>query len=374
MGRGKLITTLAIVASLNTNFSYALREQHQQQMNHHKYELGRHNEIGKNHARTRQPNEATVSHRKLGKNNKNTNGGGGHTKTAKTHDTKSGKATNEGDEGHSESWVESDAKSSKSAAVIDASPDGEEGWSGGAVSHGSKSGKATVEAKSSKMTEAAGEDDSRWDTESPVPADSTEPTHSADDSGDWWGGPHQISKSGKAGETTPAPDSKSGKQVKSAKAHPSPDESKSGKQAKSKAKGGKMAKSERDDDEWWSGGSEGDDWWASPSDAPMAEPESIPSMEPTPCGKAGKDCESNAPVPVPDCENIVDIAVGNPDFSILVAALTAAGLVETLSGDGPFTVFGKYDLCVAGYTESYFCKTYSSYFIAISHSSPQRCF
>jgi uncharacterized surface protein with fasciclin (FAS1) repeats len=36
---------------------------------------------------------------------------------------------------------------------------------------------------------------------------------------------------------------------------------------------------------------------------------------------------------------IVDIAVGNPDFSTLVAALTAAGLVETLSGEGPFTVF-----------------------------------
>ncbi len=36
---------------------------------------------------------------------------------------------------------------------------------------------------------------------------------------------------------------------------------------------------------------------------------------------------------------IVDIAVDNPDFSILVAALTEADLVETLSGDGPFTVF-----------------------------------
>ncbi|MEZ5225185.1 MAG: fasciclin domain-containing protein [Acidimicrobiales bacterium] len=36
---------------------------------------------------------------------------------------------------------------------------------------------------------------------------------------------------------------------------------------------------------------------------------------------------------------IVDVAVGNPDFSILVSALTEAGLVETLSGDGPFTVF-----------------------------------
>ncbi len=36
---------------------------------------------------------------------------------------------------------------------------------------------------------------------------------------------------------------------------------------------------------------------------------------------------------------IVDIAVANPDFSTLVAAVTAAGLVDALSGDGPFTVF-----------------------------------
>jgi uncharacterized surface protein with fasciclin (FAS1) repeats len=36
---------------------------------------------------------------------------------------------------------------------------------------------------------------------------------------------------------------------------------------------------------------------------------------------------------------IVEIAVGNPDFSTLVAAVQAAGLVDTLNGDGPFTVF-----------------------------------
>jgi uncharacterized surface protein with fasciclin (FAS1) repeats len=36
---------------------------------------------------------------------------------------------------------------------------------------------------------------------------------------------------------------------------------------------------------------------------------------------------------------IVDVASGNADFSTLVAAVKAAGLVETLSGDGPFTVF-----------------------------------
>jgi transforming growth factor-beta-induced protein len=36
---------------------------------------------------------------------------------------------------------------------------------------------------------------------------------------------------------------------------------------------------------------------------------------------------------------IVDIAVGNPAFSTLVTAVKAAGLVETLSGKGPFTLF-----------------------------------
>ncbi len=36
---------------------------------------------------------------------------------------------------------------------------------------------------------------------------------------------------------------------------------------------------------------------------------------------------------------IVEVAQGNEDFSTLVAAVTAAGLGETLSGEGPFTVF-----------------------------------
>lgn len=38
-------------------------------------------------------------------------------------------------------------------------------------------------------------------------------------------------------------------------------------------------------------------------------------------------------------QNIVQIAAGNPDFSTLVTAVKAAGLVDTLSGAGPFTVF-----------------------------------
>jgi uncharacterized surface protein with fasciclin (FAS1) repeats len=38
-------------------------------------------------------------------------------------------------------------------------------------------------------------------------------------------------------------------------------------------------------------------------------------------------------------QTIVDIAVSNDDFSTLVTAVTAAGLVDVLSGEGPFTVF-----------------------------------
>lgn len=37
--------------------------------------------------------------------------------------------------------------------------------------------------------------------------------------------------------------------------------------------------------------------------------------------------------------NIVDVALSNPNFSILVEAVVKAGLVEALSGDGPLTVF-----------------------------------
>ncbi len=38
-------------------------------------------------------------------------------------------------------------------------------------------------------------------------------------------------------------------------------------------------------------------------------------------------------------KSVVEIAIGNEDFSTLVAAVKAAGLVETLSGKGPFTIF-----------------------------------
>lgn len=41
--------------------------------------------------------------------------------------------------------------------------------------------------------------------------------------------------------------------------------------------------------------------------------------------------------------DIVDTAVAAGSFSTLVAAVTAAGLVDTLKGEGPFTVFAPSD-------------------------------
>lgn len=49
---------------------------------------------------------------------------------------------------------------------------------------------------------------------------------------------------------------------------------------------------------------------------------------------------------------IVDVAVANGSFTTLVAAVKAAGLVETLSGDGPFTVFAPTDEAFAAALEA----------------------
>ncbi|MEK0162593.1 fasciclin domain-containing protein [Phaeobacter sp. A36a-5a] len=50
-------------------------------------------------------------------------------------------------------------------------------------------------------------------------------------------------------------------------------------------------------------------------------------------------------------KDIVDTAAGAGDFSTLVAAVEAAGLVDTLKGDGPFTVFAPTDAAFAALPE-----------------------
>jgi transforming growth factor-beta-induced protein len=58
----------------------------------------------------------------------------------------------------------------------------------------------------------------------------------------------------------------------------------------------------------------------------------------------------------PSSQTIVDVAASNPQFSTLVAAVNAAGLADTLSGTGPFTVFAPtndaFDKLPAGTVDS----------------------
>lgn len=55
--------------------------------------------------------------------------------------------------------------------------------------------------------------------------------------------------------------------------------------------------------------------------------------------------------PMDDGDDIVDIAASNDDFSTLVAAVTAADLVDTLKSDGPFTVFAPTNAAFAALPE-----------------------
>ena len=59
----------------------------------------------------------------------------------------------------------------------------------------------------------------------------------------------------------------------------------------------------------------------------------------------------SAPAFAMDEMNIVETAVEAGSFTTLVAAVEAAGLVETLSGEGPFTVFAPSDEAFAALPE-----------------------
>lgn len=63
--------------------------------------------------------------------------------------------------------------------------------------------------------------------------------------------------------------------------------------------------------------------------APAFAADGLPSLAPV----------SGVAAAAPTAPSIVQRAIGSPDHSTLVAAVQAAGLVETLAGPGPFTVF-----------------------------------
>jgi transforming growth factor-beta-induced protein len=74
--------------------------------------------------------------------------------------------------------------------------------------------------------------------------------------------------------------------------------------------------------------------------APQATPTVAPTAMPEP---------TSTPTEVAAMEpkTIVDIAASDEQFSTLVAAVQAAGLVDTLKGEGPFTVFAPTDAAFA---------------------------
>jgi len=68
-----------------------------------------------------------------------------------------------------------------------------------------------------------------------------------------------------------------------------------------------------------------------------------PAVTPAPTQPPAPEATAIPPTAVPELSDIVDTAVADGRFATLVAAVQAAGLVETLKGEGPFTVFAPTD-------------------------------
>ncbi len=61
----------------------------------------------------------------------------------------------------------------------------------------------------------------------------------------------------------------------------------------------------------------------------------------------GAETQPTQPSAGTENQDIVTVAQSNPSFTMLVKALQAAGLVDTLKGNGPFTVFAPSDAAFA---------------------------
>lgn len=81
---------------------------------------------------------------------------------------------------------------------------------------------------------------------------------------------------------------------------------------------------------------------ATPTTTPSATLATSAAAAPTPTATATTAASTSAAA-----KDIVDTAVAAGDFKTLATALTAAGLVETLKGPGPFTVFAPTDAAFA---------------------------
>lgn len=72
---------------------------------------------------------------------------------------------------------------------------------------------------------------------------------------------------------------------------------------------------------------------------PAPAPATPAAEAPATVAPAAEAAATEAPAAEPVTADIVDTAVGAGSFGTLVAAVQAAGLVDTLKGEGPFTVF-----------------------------------
>ncbi len=72
-----------------------------------------------------------------------------------------------------------------------------------------------------------------------------------------------------------------------------------------------------------------------------------PAGDAAPAADAAPTAAQDGGATMEASRTIVETASNSPDHTTLVAAVTAAGLVETLSGPGPFTVFAPTDAAFA---------------------------
>jgi len=79
--------------------------------------------------------------------------------------------------------------------------------------------------------------------------------------------------------------------------------------------------------------------------------EAVATTEAAPVATEGEDMTETTDDMADEPGTIVDVAVANGSFETLVAAVTAADLVDTLSSEGPFTVFAPTDDAFAALPE-----------------------
>lgn len=87
---------------------------------------------------------------------------------------------------------------------------------------------------------------------------------------------------------------------------------------------------------------------AAPAMAQCAKTQTVAAAQAAGFQTIGYHAATNAAKPVKAATgDIIDVAIGAGSFNTLAAALTAAGLVDTLKTTGPFTVFAPTDAAFA---------------------------